>query len=304
MPSTELPIVLYIGGYSRSGSTMLDVLLGTHRDIASSGEMTFLWDEFKRPDRTCTCGKTYANCEVYGPWLKSRAPGEAQVLRRIEARSSLNRLKRGQISTDDAATYRTYARSLFAHIQNKTGARIIVDSSKSAAAAAGRALALRDIAGLDVRFLHLTRDPRATLQSYRRTGSNWAAEGLRTKGAFDQLRPVFGWTLANRIAAETHRAIGSDRAIHLRYEDLMMDPGLALTRVGQLVETDLSDIAHKINDGYAFEAGHNVGGNRTRLEPLVVRTGQPKRADLPAVWDIGLAAIAGTTARDLGYGQT
>lgn len=304
MSASHLPKILYIGGYSRCGSTMLDVVLGAHPKIASTGELTFLWDEFRRSDRTCTCGKTYAECEVYGAWLKSRSPTEAAAARRVEQRSNLTALKLGQVSEEDAAAYRAYAHSLYAHIRRETGARVVIDSSKSAAAAAGRALALRDLAGLDVRFLHLTRDPRATLQSYQTTGSNWVAEGLRSKGALDRLRPMFGWALANRIAAETRQTIGPEHAMHLRYEDLMADPGQALSRIGGLIETDLTDIASKIADGHAFTASHNVGGNRTRLEPLVVRAGPPKTPDLPKLWDLGLSAVTRGIARDLGYRGT
>ena len=37
------PTVLYIAGYGRSGSTVLDMLLGTHPRIIGGGELTHLF---------------------------------------------------------------------------------------------------------------------------------------------------------------------------------------------------------------------------------------------------------------------
>src|SRR6266542_1121845 len=37
------PTVLFIGGYSRSGSTLLDLLLGQLPGFFSSGELAYIW---------------------------------------------------------------------------------------------------------------------------------------------------------------------------------------------------------------------------------------------------------------------
>ena len=65
----------------------------------------------------------------------------------------------------------------------------------------GVPLALSLLAGLDVRILHLTRDPRHTMQTYVTRGSNWVLEGHRAPRPFETWRPILGWTMANRICA-------------------------------------------------------------------------------------------------------
>ena len=42
------PTIIYIAGYGRSGSTVLDIMLGDHPRIFSGGELTYLFDDYKR----------------------------------------------------------------------------------------------------------------------------------------------------------------------------------------------------------------------------------------------------------------
>ncbi len=177
-----------------------------------------------------------------------------------------------------------------------------MDSSKSAKYAAGRPLALSRIAGLDVRVLHLTRDPRAVLNSYIRTGSNWVLEGRRKPRPLDNWRPVLGWTLANRIAQRVGQQIGPGRYMHLRFEDFLADPKAALHRIGTFAELNTNEIARDILDGKPFVAGHNVGGNRTRLEPQKIALDSPVTTRLPAGYALGFYAVGRRTAMRLGYG--
>jgi hypothetical protein len=219
------PRILYIAGYSRCGSTLVDMVLNSSVRIASTGELTYLHDEAAARARMCTCGAAYGDCARYGDWLATRPTGEGAMVRRVERRNALGKLLAGSVAAEDARAYRAYGQSLFRHIARQTGADIIVDSSKSARDAAGRPLALSRLAGLDVRILHLTRDPRQTVQSYVERGSNWVLEGHRAKGVLESWRPILGWVLANRIARRIGHEIGADRYMHLRFEDFLSRSG-------------------------------------------------------------------------------
>jgi hypothetical protein len=219
------PRILYIAGYSRCGSTLVDMVLNSSVRIASTGELTYLHDEAAARARMCTCGAAYGDCARYGDWLAARPTGEGAMVRRVERRSALGKLLAGSVAAEDARAYRAYGQSLFRHIARQTGADIIVDSSKSARDAAGRPLALSRLAGLDVRILHLTRDPRQTVQSYVERGSNWVLEGHRAKGVLESWRPIPGWVLANRVGRCLGHEIGADRYMHLRFEDFLSRSG-------------------------------------------------------------------------------
>ena len=57
--------------------------------------------------------------------------------------------------------------------------------------------------------------------------------------------------------------------MRLRYEDFVADPKGALERIGSLLELDLTDVADAASSGKPMQAGHNVGGNRTKKSGII-----------------------------------
>lgn len=295
----NLQRILYIAGYSRSGSTILDMMLNSHDDVISTGELTYLQSDALNADRMCTCGEPYQSCTRYGHWLEDRPATEAALIRKIEERAGVKTLLNGNVSEHDQNAYRAYAQSLFAEIGSD--ASVIVDSSKSAHDAAGRPFALARLAGLDVRVLHLSRSPRSTIRSYLDKGSNWALEGHQKPRALESWRPIVGWTLANSLAAKVGKALGEDHYLHVRLEDLLTDPKTTMDRIGHFAGLDLSGVSKAVLAGEAFSAGHSVGGNRARLTPQKIELSVKPSKPLPMGHSLGLRVFGGRVMRDLGY---
>ena len=293
--------VVYIAGYSRCGSTILDMMLNRSPEIVSAGELTYLQDDAPNPKRVCSCGQRYPDCDRYGGWLAGRPEGEAALVRRIESRAGFEDLVAGKIAQVDMDAYHAYANSLFDHLHETGAASVVVDGSKSAKDAAGRPLALARLAGRDVRILHLSRDPRSTVRSYIDRGSNWVLEGHRAPKPLESWRPILGWTLANKFAQRLGREMGADRYMHVRLEDVRADPATALGRIGAFIGVDLDPVAEAVLAGEPFVAGHNVGGNRTRLKPQKIDLTQRPPDRLPAAHSLGLRLVGGQMTRQLGY---
>jgi len=57
--------LVYIGGYGRSGSTLLEYLLAAHPEVVACGEIERHLRVFARR-RTCTCGEPARHCQVWG----------------------------------------------------------------------------------------------------------------------------------------------------------------------------------------------------------------------------------------------
>lgn len=301
MDNSKKQKILYIAGYSRAGSTIVDMVLNSHPKVASAGELAFLHEDAENISLKCGCGEPYSECPIYGPWLSDFDMRKAKHVKQVEQRSNLKNLLDGRVPSEAASFYRTYANSLFDHLHSAHDAQVIVDGSKSARDAAGRPLALRDLAGRDVRVLHLTRDPRATMNSYLKTGSNWVLEGRRAARPLDSWRPIIGWTLANRVAQKVAAQFDDNRHLHLPFESFLADPAAALNAIGALIDLDLSYVASKVVSGAQFDAGHSVGGNRARLEPQRITLDIPVQPPLPSAYALGLNLIGGRIARQLGY---
>ena len=58
--------VLYLLGSSRTGSTLLDNILGEFDGFFSAGEVRFLWRRLLE-NRRCGCGQPIGGCEVWDP---------------------------------------------------------------------------------------------------------------------------------------------------------------------------------------------------------------------------------------------
>jgi hypothetical protein len=237
------------------------------------GELDLLardWDA-----RSCSCGARYAECPF---WSRVRARTDEAagaladaereaILRRVERLSSLPALLTGLLPRSWTGAYRRVVRAELEAIAFVSGKPTILDSSKSAREAAGRALALRRVAGARVRMIHLVRDGRAVLWSVRRGDNVRLGEGRSGEdAAFSSptLRALAGWLLANAIALVTQATSPRGTVLRVRYEDLVRDPARELERIARFTDTDLGEVARRVAAGGSFAPGHSTGGNRLR----------------------------------------
>ncbi|MGH2812195.1 MAG: hypothetical protein ACRDI1_05730, partial [Actinomycetota bacterium] len=76
-PAARPPVrVLYIGGAGRSGSTLLDLMLGQLPGFFAAGELKYVWDRGLLRNELCGCGSSFRECpfwtavgtEAFGGW--------------------------------------------------------------------------------------------------------------------------------------------------------------------------------------------------------------------------------------------
>ena len=76
--------VLYIAGYGRSGSTVLDMLLGSNPHMISMSELTHIFD-FWEINSECSCGKPFRECDFWNRVFENiDTTGAAKATRRIQ----------------------------------------------------------------------------------------------------------------------------------------------------------------------------------------------------------------------------
>ncbi|WP_061300546.1 sulfotransferase family protein [Herbidospora cretacea] len=278
------PRVLYITGWLRSGSTMLGNVLGELPGVLHVGELHYLWQNGilkAGTNSTCGCGADVTACDLWSKVITSTGGdrlGEARLMTLQQRALLRTRHTRDRIaeSTGRTATApgvaqavgRTAAiyRTLAAH----GGERLIVDGSKFPAEAA----ALLGRADLDVKVLHMVRDPRATAFSY-----------AKAKDYIDPMSPARSsgfWTGFN-LASELSGHAAPDRYLRVRHEDLCRDPRGTLARV--LSFAGLDDEPPADADGnVVLSVNHTVTGNPDRLSagPARIRADERWRTGLPA----------------------
>jgi hypothetical protein len=301
MTHTETPVkVLKITGLGRSGSTILDIVLGNHPQIESVGEVGNIvrngWisheslcgipqNQLRVP--ICTCGKRLDVLYVESPdeacpfwsrvrdeWVE-RTDGEGIEsypklqndfeLKRRWSRYGLDPLPRLLYEKRrPSAPFRSYARltrAFFESVRAVSGKPVIVDSSKAPA----RALAFGMVPGIDLYVIHLVRDGRGVVTSLRKSFEKDPQAGIMwDHKAHPMWKTVVRWVVQNLASEWVCGQLGPKRTMRLRYEDFVADPKAALGRIGSLIELDLSDVADAAASGKPMQAGHNIGGNKTK----------------------------------------
>lgn len=263
--------VVYIAGAGHSGSTLLDVVLGSHPDIVAVGELSYLFHDWPRSTRRCACGRLHSECDLWSG-LRVGEPWETleQLTRSVESLGRLPQVLSGRIPSPLRERYRTAQRGVFDYLAEATGRSIVVDSSKTFAGTAGRPLALARLAGLDVRVVHLVRNGPDTMSSYLHPQRR-AAHGHQRTGPWVGLQTVIGWVGANVVASRVGRALGTGRYLRVHYEDFVRHPRRVLQSIGRFAGFDAEPLAERIERDDPFALGHLARGNREIVGTPTIR---------------------------------
>jgi len=301
--------VVYVMGYGRSGSTLLDILLSSHPRLTGVGELGLL-RHWHSHDFRCSCQASVRQCAFWSG-VTSRFTGhmaaaglapDGDYQTAVEPRSRLRALLADRIPAQATEAYRRFAEATFRAIGEAAGgSEVIVDSSKSAGLFVGRVYALSHLTGLDVRAIFLVRDGRGVLWSALKRAGTPELGGDRRSATTRGLRALASWTITNRQCLQMQERLG-DRVLRVRYEDLVTAPGTELARIGRHIGVDLKEVEERIAAGATFGPGHQVSGNRLRNEATItLRADIQWQQKLPLLWRWLFRVWAGRVARRLGY---
>jgi hypothetical protein len=298
--------IIYIAGYSRSGSTILDILLGSHTNIFGTGELSYLFEDWLTGTRTCTCGEIYENCNFWKEFELPQGINLQQakdILAAVENRKHVAALSDGKISPDIIQKYSLIQSALYDYIFKTSGKNVIIDSSKTSRDMAGRFYALHKYTDFDVYVIHLVKNGLSVVESYVKKGRNWALEGYGKNDRFTAARSSVGWRLANSIAQNLGKKMPEKHYIQIKYEDFVAQPENVLQKLECFLDTDLSEVISMVEKGSPFHPKHNVGGNRLRLEKEIRLKKSPgsKKIDLSVYHKLTFNVIAGRLHKQLGY---
>ena len=216
--------VLYIAGYGRSGTTILDHVLAEIPGITTTGELRYAWDRGLKGNWFCACGQRFRDCEFWRDVFDCAFGGmdkidPAPILRyrdlwtRIPYRA-LSTIHRIRSHGTSERSYLDSLETLYLAVQEVSGCRILVDSSKWPDYCA----ALRRIPSIDLYSIHMIRDPRAVAGSWMNSKKFEPDNSSRIyTPKHSPLRTSIEWILWNTaITAQCAKDAGSDarRAAH------------------------------------------------------------------------------------------
>lgn len=297
--------VAYIIGEVRSGSTILDIVLGNSSTIQSTGELSYLLHCWTNRSR-CSCGVPCDTCAFWGQvrqeWL--RRTGEENAKRYLTLKWSFERVRwlprlLGERYAP-SPRFRDYAkmtRILFEAIREVSDRPIVLDSSKNP----GRALALSLIPGIDLRLIHLVRDGRGVAWSRMKASTGDPSRGLQEPHPVPVWRSSLSWLITNHLAEYVSRQ-STDRSVLIQYLDLVEYPRKTISQIGHLLGENLDALIDDIEHQKKLCVGHIIAGNRIRNNRYVeLRVDNEWEQHLSETDQRIFWLIAGSLARKYGY---
>lgn len=301
---------VFICSAGHSGSTLLDMMLGSHPQCESLGELVHLPMDMAM-NRNCTCGEPMQACGLWpevmrrmgvDPALDPYALDLGYVMAKVGDKRRTSRMHHFMTRPKNALKYAELAYgldwlsvltprftqgivnalSIYDHVRDITHKGIIVDSSKHYLLAAGLYKSKPD----STRIVVLVRDGRGVFYSNLKRGfarryslNTWRNHYLRTLDVLDRHVPV-------------------DHRITVHYEDLVSNTRNTLERICTFLGIDFME---SMLD-FRSVVHHNVNGNDMKYSSgSELRLDQAWKSQLKADDSDYFEKHAGALNRRFGY---
>ncbi len=261
--------ILYIGGFGRSGSTLVERCLGQLDGFCAAGEVSFVWERGFAQNQLCGCKVPFRECafwravfdEAFGGFDGVDPATMAALVRRVKRNRYIPYLILHQPAAY-RADYQRFAAALlplYRAIQHVSGCRWLIDSSKDPS----YAFVLAALPGVRLSVVHLVRDSRAVAFSWMKQKEipdvHWkraymhrysAAQSAAWWATFNGVCHAFRWTAA--------------RYVRVYYEHFARQPAAALTQIlAAIGESPTLPFLH--GSTATLAPNHTASGNPSRF---------------------------------------
>ena len=296
----NIKTLIYIASDERSGSTLLDHIIGNHDDIICVGELMFFNDYLNQKGIgstskwVCRCGMTLECCPFWSNVIESCRLKENHEISDLETIIYKRRnttykdafltllisylptkwkkplLKKIlKINENKNAAYNCY--KLLDHVCSVENKKIVIDSSKYPSQLSGLINYKRS--DYNIKVIHLIRDGRSVAISKIKRKKELFGENLTFT------RALLGWLLINLKISNIKDLLPPQDYILVRYEDLCVKTEQTIAEI-----CDHFDISYdsKILE-FSEKKKHNIAGSQHKFD-------QSTRIQLDEKWKSSLSA--------------
>jgi hypothetical protein len=275
MDGIDFETVRYVSmpGSPYTGSTLLGFLLNTHPDCVSIGAATGLTRRVDIETYQCSCGRPFLECEFWRQVEKRTLELGHPVTvyqsdfwnthLRLSRRRWLNGLLVRSLGSESLTDWRdrllagvgpinraleetrssTWA--LARSVLDLTGKSVFVDTARDHQ----RPKYLQPHPGLDLKVIHLIRDPRGTVSS------------IVGHTGVDVAKAARQWRHYNVEADRVRRYVPDDSWLRVHYEDLCADPQGTLDEIAKFIGVTPAPLPEPLDS-----VDNHVIGNSMRLQ--------------------------------------
>jgi len=263
----KIPLI-YILSNGRSGTTLLDLLLGAHEKIWTVGEVHNLPWELINPRAPCGCGNPVHESEFWKPII-DKLPTEpkgyhigyfhnSEQVGKVLRWRLLPDVVRGEVSSrweNGVERYNKNNQKLFSVVkdaaENRLGHELewVVDASKNMY----RLFWLQQSSQFDIRVIHLIKDPRSLVYSMARP---WLPKGVNRV-----FRYTIRWVVENAIMNRICNQMKKENVYRLKYENVARSPEKTMKEIGEWIGVDYPK--SRVHDFKKYD-NYAISGNMMR----------------------------------------
>lgn len=247
-------------GAGRSGTTLLDIILGNAEDSVSLGEINRFFKRGGVPP------KREPTDEKYIFWKQIREDFEAEYghafeypdLHKIVSANEYHTAFLNSIFGILSKTYKLILQKQYALLIRNCHESVLIESSKYPLRAYNLMREL-DREEIELKFVYLKKDPVSVVQSFRKKNVEQPSKGLLASNIY--------YFLVNTLCMLVMRLIKAHNfaGVSIKYEDLLSDPLRALTKIENTLAINLQASKDLIGEGKELKTGFLFDGNRIRL---------------------------------------
>ena len=302
--------ILYIAGAGRSGSTLLERILGQIDVCVAVGEFRHLW-RIAPSQQQCGCGKPLDQCDFWREVLaRVNVEPNNEAFRSIyEAQQQVDRLRyipqmissvpAGRIFKQRQQNYTDTLRQMYLAIHELTDASVIVEASKDVSTL----YLLSAMEDVCIRVLHLVRDSRAVAYSWTR--EKVLLHRVEKDSYMPRYSPQYSagdWMYRNILTELAHsRADGYRR---LRYKDLLAHPRETIESIARFIQLPSADLGFIEGNELKFSrVSHTIAGNPSLLEqgPVQLRFDNIWQQEMKKTDQVTVATLTWPLLKRYGY---
>lgn len=254
--------VLYIAGFERSGSTILNRVLGQINGFVAWGELRDIWQHGIVENKRCTCGNLFADCYAWQQVFNKSFNGtnniniskmiELQKKTRFIVLSHYFKVLKDEYFKQKANEYLINLEKLYRGIQITTGSKVIVDSSK--ASWYGYVLGL--LPSVDLYVVHIVRNPKGICYSLERR----KRQGELECQWYNPLHASLSWNLKN-YAVEMLLDSSTKRYLRISYENFIQNPKIAVGSVLEMLDEEVINLPFIDSSTVKMRKDHIITGS-------------------------------------------
>jgi Sulfotransferase domain len=287
----DRPTVVLLGGFGRSGSTLLERVISRASPATALGEVIHCWERGLLGGERCGCGLAFGDCPfwtavgtaAFGGWDAVDAKELLALRRELCTNRNIPLLLMPWLRPDFRRRLRRYVAvldRLYAAAADVAGSPLLVDSSKHPS----HAFLLRH-SQVRLRVVLVVRDSRGVAYS-------WSKRVLRPEVAdredymptYSPLGAASRWSAYNLLFQLLTLALTRVRVV--RYEDFVLRPAATIDRVLRFAGTSAEPDARAqlVGGSIDLRTDHTVAGNpmRFRVGPVSLRLDEEWRSAMPA----------------------